>query len=123
MSNKATRSNTSFTHMTIDGSGLKIKNQKSKGDFTRNDEDDEINLEETTMVTNKINLVGSGKLNELTGHDLNDQPMDYIDKQKATTIEAEIISNKKFNGQGDVEQWLAQVIEKFDSLQLSSNGW
>ncbi|CAF4814030.1 unnamed protein product, partial [Rotaria sp. Silwood2] len=90
MSNKATRSNTDFTHMTIDGSGLTIKNEKLKGDSMRNDEDDEINLEETTMVMNNINSVSNGKLNELTGHDLNDQPKDYTGKQKSTTVEAQL---------------------------------
>ncbi|CAF3390750.1 unnamed protein product [Rotaria sp. Silwood2] len=121
MSNKATRSNTDFTHMTIDGSGLTIKNEKLKGDSMRNDEDDEINLEETTMVMNNINSVSNGKLNELTGHDLNDQPKDYTGKQKSTTVEAQLSSIKKFNGQGDVEQWLTQILEIFDSCQLSSN--
>ena len=121
MNNKATRSNTDFTLMVVNESGLTIKKEKPKDDLVIDDQDNEINLEETTVDTNKINLVGNGKLNELAGHDLNDQQRDYIDKQTSTTVEAQLTSIKKFNGQGDVEQWLTEVLDKLDSFQLSSN--
>ncbi|CAF3057222.1 unnamed protein product, partial [Rotaria sp. Silwood2] len=36
-------------------------------------------------------------------------------------FEVQLNSIKKFNGQGTVEKWLTQIIEIFDSFQLSSN--
>ncbi len=72
MSNKATRNDTDFTNMTIDYLGLSIKNEKLKGDSTKNHEDNSINLEETATVTNKNDLVVSEKVNGINGYDLND---------------------------------------------------
>ncbi len=103
-SNKATRSKIDFANMTIDSLGLSIKNEKRKGDSTKNDEDNNTNLEETTTVTNKINSGVSEKFSNMASHDLNDQPVDYADKQNLNTVEVQSNPIRKFNGQEDVEQ-------------------
>jgi hypothetical protein len=64
---------------------------------------------------------GSEKGNDMVGHDRHDQPKDHSDKQNQTTHEVQLNPIRKFNGQGDVEQWLKQILEKFDSCKLSSN--
>jgi hypothetical protein len=108
MNKKPTRNNTNFTNMTIDSLSLPVKSEKPKGDLTKIDEDITIDLNEETTAINKVNSNVSEKLNDLAGHDLNDQPVEYTNKQK-------------FNGQGNVEQWLKQILEELDSVQLSSN--
>ncbi|CAF4224438.1 unnamed protein product, partial [Rotaria sordida] len=107
--------------MTIDSLGLLLKSEKQKGDPIKNDEDINIDSDVTATTKNMINVEVSEKLNDMAGHDLNDQPVGDIDKQKPTTAEVRSNPIKKFNGQGDVEQWLKQLLENFDSFQLSSN--
>ena len=43
MSKTATRSNTDFTKMALDSLGLPIKNEKSKDDLTKTDEENNTN--------------------------------------------------------------------------------
>ncbi|CAF1429741.1 unnamed protein product [Rotaria sordida] len=107
--------------MTIDSLGLSLKSEQQKGDLIKNDEDINIDLDGTTTTRNKIHVEVNEKLNDIAGHDLNDQPTRYTDKRNLTTIEMQPNLIEKFNGQGDVEQWLKQVLEKFDSFQLLSS--
>ncbi|CAF3989565.1 unnamed protein product [Rotaria sordida] len=107
--------------MTIDSLGLSLKSEQQKGDPIKNDEDINIDLDGTTTTRNKIHVEVNEKLNDIAGHDLNDQPTRYTDKRNLTTIEMQPNLIEKFNGQGDVEQWLKQVLEKFDSFQLLSS--
>ena len=104
--------------MTVDSLGLPIKSEKSKCDSTKSDDDKSVIMEET-IIRNNINLAHSEKLDHMVGHGLNDQPIGYIPKQNSTMPAAQLNSIRKFDGQVDVEQWLKEVLEKFDSTHLS----
>ena len=119
--NKATRSNIDFLNMTIDSLGLPIKKEKTRDDSTKKNEDNDIHVIETRIFTNKVDADVTEKLNGGTGHDLNDQPLVETDRQEINTVEVEPNPIRKFDGQGDVEQWLQQILKKFDSIQLSAN--
>ena len=118
MTNRITRSNTDFTDMTIDSLGLPIKNEKSKSDSIKNDEQKDASMEET-ILTNNANSADSEKLNHRNGHGLNDQSIGYMHKQNPTMQAVQLNSIRKFDGQVDVQQWLKEVLEKFGSTHLS----
>ena len=106
MNNRPTRSDTDFTNMTFDSLDLPVKKEKPRGDSTNNGEDI-IDLNETT-TTNNVNSELNKRLKGMEGHDLDDHP----DLQ---------LGIEKFSGQGDVEQWLKHILEKFDYFQIPSS--
>ena len=102
MSNRITSSNIDLTDMTIDSLGLAIKNEKSKSDSIKTEEQKDASMEET-ILTDNTNSTDNEKLNYRTGHGLNDQSMSYINKQNSTTPSVQFNPISKFDGQVNVE--------------------
>lgn len=54
------------------------------------------------------------------GHDLNDQRLFQTDKQQQFFRQLQLRSIKKFDGHGNAEHWLTDIMEQFDSLQFTT---
>ena len=75
-------------------------------------------LQKTTdLKTNDMTSMESsnGKL----GHDLHDQQLFQSEQKQYSFIRVQLRSMKKFDGNGDAEDWLERIMEKFEELQLT----
>ncbi|CAF4235582.1 unnamed protein product, partial [Rotaria sordida] len=85
-------------------------------------EDSKGSIIDTSTTTTPINNVNS-KLNQqsevMLGHEPYDQHAAQTGKSFSSILQSCLLSVPKFNGQGNAENWLTNVIEKFDSLQLT----
>ncbi|CAF3754297.1 unnamed protein product [Rotaria socialis] len=67
---------------------------------------------------NDIVLIESSN-GKLLGHDLHDQRLVQSEQQQYTDISTQLSSMEKFDGNGDAEDWLKKIMEKFEALKFT----
>ncbi|CAF3302419.1 unnamed protein product [Rotaria sp. Silwood2] len=68
-----------------------------------------------TKVDQKLN----DQSDYMLGHDPHDQHLIQSDKQNSLLFQSEYRSLPKFDGSGNAEHWLKNLIDRFDSLQIT----
>ncbi|CAF4866019.1 unnamed protein product [Rotaria socialis] len=122
MSLKQTRTTRNLKLTSINSLFLPTKKEKQQLSIMEDIETDNIqSLQQTTDLktddTTSIELLNG----QLLGHDLHDQRLSQHKKQQDPSILTQLRTIKKFDGQGDVEDWLEKVLEKFSELQLTTS--
>ncbi|CAF2621992.1 unnamed protein product [Rotaria sp. Silwood2] len=99
-----------------------LPTNKEKSMTSASDNIENINVD-STQSKNDMTKVDQ-KLNDqsdyVLGHDPHDQHLIQIDKQNSLLFQSEYRSLPKFDGAGNAEHWLKNIIDRFDSLQITS---
>jgi hypothetical protein len=107
--------------MSIDSLGLSIKNEKQKGPSMEIMECSDDDIDQIKIRMAKISEDVNEKVNNVAGHDLNDQQLFHTDKQHPPVLQICLPTIQKFDGRGDPERWLKHILEKFDLFELTSS--
>jgi hypothetical protein len=117
MSIKSTRSNKNFSQVPIDSFLLPNKSENQKESMASSENID-VNLDLNKMDIKKGEL--DEKVKVMSGHDLNDRHLLSLDKPSSPSVQSQLRTIQKFDGNGDAEQWLTHVLDKFDLFQLTA---
>ena len=120
MTGRSTRSNTDLSQTPLESLALRQQQKQNKKLSMELEDMIKTNKGESQDVTYKqrsSNMIE--EIDGVCGHELYDQHHDRL-TTKPTPLQASIRSIEKFNGEGDAENWLEQIITTFDSLQLST---
>ena len=116
---RSTRSRTDFRQTTINTLLLSTKQEKHTLRSMETSQQQNINFEKQQLNLNQQDETCKDIDTDARGHELNDQRI-MSNGQQQTSIQLVYNSIQKYDGNGDPQQWLKYILEKFDLLQIPS---
>jgi hypothetical protein len=118
---KLTRSNQDLKQVSIESLLLGIKKEKQNESSMDKDEKVDGDLDLTNSPVKKVEEEINEQVKFVAGHDSDDRKNFSYHQQPSHTTQQQSHMIKKFDGDGDVEQWLKHIVEKFDLFELTSS--